>query len=138
VNPLSSTSLAEILRDFSCTCILVYDDLSKHAMSYRQLSLSLRKPVGREAYPSDIFYLHARLLERSCCLSTRLGLGSIACLPVIETLNNDLSAYIATNVVSITDGQLYLDCVLFGFGIFPSVSIEKSVSRVGTRSVDSF
>jgi F0F1-type ATP synthase alpha subunit len=138
INPLSSTTIAEVFRDSGSVCLLIYDDLSKHAVSYRQLSLTLRKPVGREAYPSDIFYLHARLLERSCCLNAVFGFGAIACLPVIETLNNDLSAYIATNVVSITDGQLYLDCVLFGFGIFPAVSIDKSVSRVGTRSVDIF
>lgn len=136
--PLSATTLAEFSRNQGFSSLLVYDDLSKHAVAYRQLSLSLRKPVGREAYPSDVFYLHARLLERSCCLNLLRGFGSIACLPVIETLSSDMSAYVATNVISITDGQLYLDPVLFGHAIFPAVSMERSVSRVGAQSLDGF
>lgn len=134
--PITSTVLSEYLRNSGLTCLLVYDDLSKHAVSYRHLSLALLKPVGREAYPSDIFYLHSRVLERSCSLNLCYGYGSVACLPIIETLGNDLSAYVATNVISITDGQLYLDTVLFGHGYFPSVSSEKSVSRVGAKSLD--
>jgi F-type H+-transporting ATPase subunit alpha len=98
--------------------------------------LSLLKPVGREAFPSDIFYLHSRILERSCGLNLANGFGAIACLPIIETLSNDFSAYVATNVISITDGQLYLDTVLFGHGIFPAISSDKSVSRVGAKSLD--
>jgi proton translocating ATP synthase F1 alpha subunit len=138
ISPLSGSSIAEYFRNQGFNCMIVYDDLSKHAVSYRQLSLALRKPVGREAFPSDIFYLHARLLERSCCLNPRFSCGSLACLPIIETLNNDLSAYVATNIISITDGQLYLDCILFGHGIYPAISIEKSVSRVGAKSLDGF
>jgi len=134
--PITSTVLSEYLRNSSLSCLLVYDDLSKHAVSYRHLSLALLKPVGREAFPSDIFYLHSRLLERSCGLNLHEGYGSVACLPIIETLGNDLSAYVATNVISITDGQLYLDTVLFGHGFFPSISSEKSVSRVGAKSLD--
>ena len=138
ISPLSGTAISEYFRNQGFHSIIVYDDLSKHAVSYRQLSLALRKPAGREAFPSDIFYLHARLLERSCCLNFARGNGTLTCLPIIETLNNDLSAYVATNVISITDGQLYLDAVLFGHGIFPAVSIEKSVSRVGAKSLDIF
>ena len=136
--PMVASSLAEHYRDRGFAVLLIHDDLSKHAVAYRQIALSLRKPVGREAYPSDVFYLHARLLERACNLSTVYCSGSIACLPVIETLSNDMSAYIATNVVSITDGQLYFDAVLYGLGILPAISIDKSVSRVGARSVDAF
>lgn len=134
--PITSTVVSEFFRNSSLGCLLIYDDFSKHAVAYRHLSLSLLKPVGREAFPSDIFYLHSRILERSCGLSLYQGYGSIACLPIIETLSNDLSAYVATNVISITDGQLYLDTVLFGHGYFPSVSSEKSVSRVGAKSLD--
>ena len=118
--------------------LIIYDDLSKHAVSYRQLSLSLRKAAGREAFPSDIFYVHARLLERSCCLNYIKGSGTLTCLPIIETLSNDLSAFVTTNVISITDGQLYLDSVLFGSGVCPAISVEKSVSRVGGKSLDVF
>ena len=137
-SPLSATALCEYFRNQGSHSFVVYDDLSKHAVAYRQLSLFLRKAVGREAYPSDIFFIHARLLERSCCLNFIKGAGTLTCLPVIETLSNDLSAFIATNVISITDGQLYLDSVLFGLGICPSVNIEKSVSRVGAKSLDGF
>jgi proton translocating ATP synthase F1 alpha subunit len=138
ISPLSGTAFSEYYRNSGHHCIIVYDDLSKHAVSYRQLSLALRKPAGREAFPSDIFFLHARLLERSCCLNSSRGSGTLTCLPIIETLGNDLSAYVATNVISITDGQLYLDAILFGHGIFPAVSPEKSVSRVGAKSLDPF
>lgn len=138
ISPLSSTAIAEFFRNQGFHCFVIYDDLSKHAISYRQLSLFLRKVVTREAFPSDIFYIHARLLERSCCLNYVKSSGTLTCFPIIETLSNDLSAFIATNVISITDGQLYLDSVLFGLGICPSVSIEKSVSRVGAKSLDSF
>jgi proton translocating ATP synthase F1 alpha subunit len=138
ISPLAGTALAEFYRNTGRHALITYDDLSKHAVAYRQLSLALRKPAGREAFPSDIFFLHARLLERSCCLGASRGGGTLTCLPIIETLGNDLSAYVATNVVSITDGQLYLDAVLFGTGIFPAVSTEKSVSRVGAKSLDPF
>jgi len=136
LNPLSGTSLAEYFRNRGFHALIIYDDLSKHAISYRQVALFMRKPAGREAFPSDVFYIHARLLERSCCLNFTHGSGTITCLPIIETLNNDLSAYVATNVISITDGQLYLDSVIFGLGICPAVSTEKSVSRVGAKSLD--
>eukprot|EP01012_Entosiphon_sulcatum_P002369 TRINITY_DN10487_c0_g1_i1.p1 TRINITY_DN10487_c0_g1~~TRINITY_DN10487_c0_g1_i1.p1 ORF type:complete len:312 (-),score=-29.16 TRINITY_DN10487_c0_g1_i1:309-1187(-) len=134
--PLSSTSIAELYRNSGDHCHASYDDFSKHSVAYRQLCLYMKKPAGREAFPSDVFYLHARILERSCCLSHTLSLGTLLSLPVIETLSNDLSAYIATNVISITDGQLYLDVALFGLGCCPAISIEKSVSRVGAKSLD--
>lgn len=137
IAPLSITSLAELSRNQGNHAHVSYDDFSKHAVAYRQLSLYLRKPVGREAFPSDVFYLHARILERSCCLSAAMSGGTLLSLPVIETLSNDLSAYIATNVVSITDGQLYLDATQFGLGLCPAVSMDKSVSRVGAKSQDS-
>jgi len=133
---LTATSLGEIFRNAGSILQASYDDLSKHAVAYRQLCLFLRKPAGREAYPSDVFYLHARLLERSCNLGGTGNFGSLMSLPVIETLNNDLSAYIATNVISITDGQIYLDLTLFGMGQCPAISTEKSVSRVGAKSLD--
>ena len=133
---LSATAIAENSRNYGFLHQAGYDDLSKHAVAYRQLCLFLRKPAGREAYPSDVFYLHARLLERSCNLGGMAFFGALMSLPVIETLNNDLSAYIATNVISITDGQIYLDLALFGIGQCPAVSTEKSVSRVGAKSLD--
>lgn len=136
VTPLSGTCLADFFRNRGFHALLIFDDLSKHAVSYRQISLFLRKPAGREAFPSDVFYIHARLLERSCCLNITRGSGTITCLPIIETLNNDLSAYVATNVISITDGQLYLDSIMFGMALCPAVSTEKSVSRVGAKSTD--
>ena len=137
VGNLTATAVAEMLRNRGQHWQAAYDDLSKHAVAYRQMCLFLRKPAGREAYPSDVFYLHARLLERSCNLGKDGLAGSLMSLPVIETLNNDLSAYIATNVISITDGQLYLDLGLFGTGQCPAVSTDKSVSRVGAKSLDS-
>lgn len=130
------TAIAELSRNAGDHCLVAYDDLSKHAVAYRQLCLYLRKPAGREAFPSDVFYLHARILERSCCLSHAMSLGTLMALPIIETLSNDLSAYIATNVISITDGQLYLDVSLFGLGLCPAISLDKSVSRVGAKSLD--
>lgn len=136
VGHLTATALAEYSRNEGFLHQAAYDDLSKHAVAYRQLCLFLRKPAGREAYPSDVFYLHARLLERSCNLGGIGYFGALMSLPVIETLNNDLSAYIATNVISITDGQIYLDLGLFGVGQCPAVSTEKSVSRVGAKSLD--
>lgn len=137
IGHLTATAVAENSRNRGAHHQAAYDDLSKHAVAYRQMCLFLRKPAGREAYPSDVFYLHARLLERSCNLGKWGAGGSLMSLPVIETLNNDLSAYIATNVISITDGQLYLDLSLFGVGQCPAVSTEKSVSRVGAKSLDS-
>lgn len=136
VGPLSSTAVCELARNSGGHVAMAYDDLSKHAVAYRQLCLYLRKPAGREAFPSDVFYLHARILERSCCLAPAMGMGTLMSLPIIETLSNDLSAYIATNVVSITDGQLYLDVALFGAGTCPAISVDKSVSRVGAKSLD--
>lgn len=133
---LTGTAISEIYRNIGSLYQAAYDDLSKHAVAYRQLCLFLRKPAGREAYPSDVFYLHARLLERSCNLGGVGYFGALMSLPVIETLNNDLSAYIATNVISITDGQIYLDLTLFGLGQCPAISTEKSVSRVGAKSLD--
>jgi F-type H+-transporting ATPase subunit alpha len=111
--------------------LVIYDDLSKHAVAYRSVSLLLRRPPGREAYPGDVFYLHSRLLERSAKLSDELGAGSLTALPVIETLEGDVSAYIPTNVISITDGQIFLEADLFNSGIRPAVNVGLSVSRVG-------
>ena len=111
--------------------LIIYDDLTKHAWAYRQMSLLLRRPAGREAYPGDIFYLHSRLLERAARLSADLGGGSITALPIIETQAGDVSAYIPTNVISITDGQIYLEPELFNAGIRPAVNVGLSVSRVG-------
>ncbi len=114
--------------------VIVYDDLSKHAVAYRQMSLLLRRPPGREAYPGDIFYLHSRLLERSAKLSKELGGGSVTALPIIETQEGDVSAYIPTNVISITDGQIFLETDLFNKGIRPALNVGISVSRVGSSA----
>ena len=111
--------------------LVVYDDLSKHAIAYRTMSLLLRRPSGREAYPGDVFYLHSRLLERAAKLSPELGSGSMTALPIVETLAGDISAYIPTNVISITDGQIFLDSDLFNSGFRPAVDVGLSVSRVG-------
>ena len=113
---------------------MIYDDLSKHAQAYRQVSLLLRRPPGREAYPGDIFYLHARLLERAAKLNDELGGGSLTALPIIETQAGDISAYIPTNVISITDGQIYLEPDLFYAGIRPAINVGTSVSRVGSSA----
>jgi F-type H+-transporting ATPase subunit alpha len=123
--------MAEEFMDQGKDVLIVYDDLTKHAWAYRQMSLLLRRPAGREAYPGDIFYLHSRLLERSARLDASLGGGSITALPVIETQAGDVSAYIPTNVISITDGQIYLEPELFNSGIRPAVNVGLSVSRVG-------
>jgi proton translocating ATP synthase F1 alpha subunit len=138
ISTLSGTTLSEYFRNKGMHSIVIYDDLSKHAIFFRQLSLSLRNPSGREAFPSNIFFLHAKLLERSCCLNATKLNGSLTSFPIIETLQNDLSAFIATNIISITDGQLFIDSNLFGLGIFPSISIEKSVSRIGAKALDKF
>jgi F-type H+-transporting ATPase subunit alpha len=131
IAPYSATAIAEYFMDQGKDVLIVYDDLTKHAYAYRQISLILRRPAGREAYPGDVFYLHSRLLERSCRLSEEKGGGSITALPIIETLENDISAYIPTNVISITDGQIFLETDLFNAGVRPAVNVGVSVSRVG-------
>ena len=131
IAPYSGSAMAEEFMDQGKDVLIVYDDLTKHAWAYRQMSLLLRRPAGREAYPGDIFYLHSRLLERSARLDASLGGGSITALPVIETQAGDVSAYIPTNVISITDGQIYLEPELFNSGIRPAVNVGLSVSRVG-------
>jgi len=123
--------MAEYFRDNGRDACIVYDDLSKQAVAYRELSLLLRRPPGREAYPGDIFYLHSRLLERACKLSDDLGGGSLTAFPIIETQAGDISAYIPTNVISITDGQIFLESDLFFAGIRPAMNVGLSVSRVG-------
>lgn len=129
--PYAATAMAEEIRDNKGDAVIVYDDLTKHAQAYRQLSLLLRRPPGREAFPGDVFYLHSRLLERSAKLSDALGGGSLTALPIIETQAGDISAYIPTNVISITDGQVFLDTDLFYQGVRPAVNVGTSVSRVG-------
>jgi F-type H+-transporting ATPase subunit alpha len=132
--PFSGTAIGEWFMDHGMDALVVYDDLSKHAVAYRQMSLVLRRPSGREAYPGDIFYLHSRLLERSACMSKQFGGGTLTSLPIIETQNGDVAAYIPTNVISITDGQIYLESDLFHQGIRPAMSIGISVSRVGSAA----
>ncbi|MFZ4405340.1 MAG: F0F1 ATP synthase subunit alpha [Pseudobdellovibrionaceae bacterium] len=127
----SGTAMAEYFRDSGRHALIIYDDLTKQAQAYRQLSLLLRRPPGREAYPGDVFYLHSRLLERAAKLSAEKGGGSLTALPIIETQAGDISAYIPTNVISITDGQIFLESDLFYKGIRPAISVGKSVSRVG-------
>ena len=129
--PYSGVSIGEYFRDKGGHVLCVYDDLSKQAVAYRQLSLLLRRPPGREAYPGDVFYLHSRLLERACKLSDDLGAGSLTALPIIETQAGDVSAYIPTNVISITDGQIFLSTDLFNSGVRPAINVGLSVSRVG-------
>jgi len=131
IAPYSGASMGEFFRDNGKHALIVYDDLTKQASAYRQMSLLLRRPPGREAYPGDVFYLHSRLLERASKLSEDLGGGSLTALPVIETQEGDVSAYIPTNVISITDGQIFLDSDLFNAGIRPAVDVGISVSRVG-------
>ena len=123
--------MGEYFRDSGKHALIIYDDLSKHAASYREISLLLRRPPGREAYPGDVFYLHSRLLERSSKVSDKLGGGSLTALPIIETQAGDVSAYIPTNVISITDGQIFLETDLFNSGVRPAVNVGPSVSRVG-------
>lgn len=129
--PYAGTAMGEYFRDNGGHALMIYDDLTKHAVAYRQMSLLLRRPPGREAYPGDVFYLHSRLLERSAKLSDKLGAGSLTALPIIETQAGDISAYIPTNVISITDGQIFLETDLFYQGIRPAISAGLSVSRVG-------
>ena len=129
--PYAGTAMGEYFRDDGGHALMIYDDLTKHAVAYRQMSLLLRRPPGREAYPGDVFYLHSRLLERSAKLSDELGAGSLTALPIIETQAGDISAYIPTNVISITDGQIFLETDLFYQGIRPAISAGLSVSRVG-------
>jgi F-type H+-transporting ATPase subunit alpha len=129
--PYAGTAMGEYFRDSGGHALIIYDDLSKHAVAYRQMSLLLRRPPGREAYPGDVFYLHSRLLERAAKLSDSLGSGSLTALPIIETQAGDVSAYIPTNVISITDGQIYLETNLFYQGVRPAISVGLSVSRVG-------
>ena len=129
--PYAGTAMGEYFRDNGGHALMSYDDLTKHAVAYRQMSLLLRRPPGREAYPGDVFYLHSRLLERSAKLSDELGAGSLTALPIIETQAGDISAYIPTNVISITDGQIFLETDLFYQGIRPAISAGLSVSRVG-------
>jgi F-type H+-transporting ATPase subunit alpha len=131
IAPYAGTAIAEYFRDTKRHVLVIYDDLSKHAVAYREISLLLRRPPGREAYPGDVFYLHSRLLERSCKLNDKLGGGSITSLPIIETQAGDVSAYIPTNVISITDGQIFLEADLFNSGVRPAVNVGISVSRVG-------
>ncbi len=139
--PYTATAMGEYFRDNKQHALIIYDDLTKHAVAYRQMSLLLRRPPGREAFPGDVFYLHSRLLERSAKLSDKLGAGSLTALPIIETQAGDISAYIPTNVISITDGQIFMETDLFNQGIRPAISAGLSVSRVGgdaqTKSVKS-
>lgn len=131
ISPYSACSMGEHFRDDGRAVLCVYDDLSKHAQAYREISLLLRRPPGREAYPGDVFYLHSRLLERAAKLSQEKGAGSLTALPIIETQAGDLSAYIPTNVISITDGQIFLESDLFHQGVRPAINVGNSVSRVG-------
>lgn len=131
IAPYAACAIGEYFMDQGKDVLVIYDDLTKHAYAYRQVSLILRRPAGREAYPGDIFYLHSRLLERACRLDPKFGGGSLTALPFIETLENDISAYIPTNVISITDGQIFLESDLFNSGIRPAINVGTSVSRVG-------
>merc|ERR1719421_2517839 len=132
--PYTGCSVGEYFRDNGRHAVIFYDDLSKQAVAYRQMSLLLRRPPGREAYPGDVFYLHSRLLERAAKISDDLGAGSLTALPVIETQAGDVSAYIPTNVISITDGQIFLENELFLKGIRPAINVGLSVSRVGSAA----
>jgi F-type H+/Na+-transporting ATPase subunit alpha len=131
IAPYSGCTIGEYIRDNAGHALVIYDDLSKHAVAYRQLSLLLRRPPGREAYPGDVFYLHSRLLERAAKMSDAMGAGSLTALPIIETQAGDVSAYIPTNVISITDGQIFLESDLFYSGVRPAINVGISVSRVG-------
>ncbi|NDA55837.1 MAG: F0F1 ATP synthase subunit alpha, partial [Betaproteobacteria bacterium] len=132
--PFAGCAMGEWFMDNGMDALIIFDDLSKHAVAYRQVSLVLRRPSGREAYPGDVFYLHSRLLERSARLSEKAGAGSLTALPIIETQAGDVSAYIPTNVISITDGQIYLETDLFYQGVRPAISVGLSVSRVGSAA----
>jgi F-type H+-transporting ATPase subunit alpha len=131
ISPYAACAMGEYFRDNGKHALVIYDDLSKHAASYREISLLLRRPPGREAYPGDVFYLHSRLLERASKVSDKNGGGSLTALPIIETQAGDVSAYIPTNVISITDGQIFLETDLFNSGVRPAVNVGISVSRVG-------
>ena len=131
IAPYSGCAMAEYFREKGQDVLIIYDDLSKHAVAYRALSLLIRRPPGREAYPGDVFYLHSRLLERAACVAPEYGGGSITALPIIETQAGDVSAYIPTNVISITDGQIFLETELFHSGIRPAINPGISVNRVG-------
>ena len=132
--PYTGATIGEYFRDNGMHALIIYDDLSKQAVAYRQMSLLLRRPPGREAYPGDVFYLHSRLLERACKLNKDNGSGSMTALPIIETQGNDVSAFIPTNVISITDGQIFLETDLFNKGIRPAINVGLSVSRVGSAA----
>src|SRR5256886_7413227 len=132
--PFAGCAMGEWFMDNAMDALIIFDDLSKHAVAYRQVSLVLKRPSGREAYPGDVFYLHSRLLERSARLNEKYGNGSLTALPIIETQLGDVSAYIPTNVISITDGQIYLETDLFYQGIRPAISVGLSVSRVGSAA----
>jgi F-type H+-transporting ATPase subunit alpha len=132
--PFAGCAVAEHWMWHGRNTLVAYDDLSTHARAYRELSLLLRRPPGREAYPGDIFYLHSRLLERSTCLAPSHGGGSMTALPIAETEQGEIAAYIPTNLISITDGQIYLDRRLFGSGFLPAIDITRSVSRIGGRA----
>lgn len=132
--PYAGCALGEYIRDSGRHCLIVYDDLTKQAVAHRQVSLLLRRPPGREAYPGDVFYLHSRLLERAAKLSTKLGGGSLTAFPIVETQAGDVSGYIPTNVISITDGQIFLELALFCGGIRPAIAVGLSVSRVGSAA----
>jgi len=132
--PYSGCAMGEFFRDNGKHALIIYDDLSKQAVAYRQMSLLLRRPPGREAYPGDVFYLHSRLLERAAKMSDTFGGGSLTALPIIETQAGDVSAYIPTNVISITDGQIFLETELFYKGIRPAINVGLSVSRVGSAA----
>jgi len=132
--PFSGCAMGEWFRDNGKHALIIYDDLSKQAVAYRQMSLLLRRPPGREAYPGDVFYLHSRLLERAAKMNESMGAGSLTALPIIETQGGDVSAYIPTNVISITDGQIFLEAELFFKGIRPAINVGLSVSRVGSAA----
>jgi len=132
--PYTGCTMGEYFRDNGMHALIIYDDLSKQAVAYRQMSLLLRRPPGREAYPGDVFYLHSRLLERAAKLSDEHGGGSLTALPIIETQGGDVSAFIPTNVISITDGQIFLETNLFNQGIRPAINVGLSVSRVGSSA----
>jgi F-type H+-transporting ATPase subunit alpha len=132
--PYTACTMGEYFRDNGMHALIIYDDLSKHAVAYRQMSLLLKRPPGREAYPGDVFYLHSRLLERAAKLSDACGGGSLTALPIIETQAGDVSAYIPTNVISITDGQIFLETDLFYQGVRPAINVGLSVSRVGSAA----
>jgi F-type H+-transporting ATPase subunit alpha len=132
--PFAGAAMGEWFMDNGMDALIIFDDLSKHAVAYRQVSLVLKRPSGREAYPGDVFYLHSRLLERSARVTDEFGGGSLTALPIIETQAGDVSAYIPTNVISITDGQIYLETDLFYQGVRPAISVGLSVSRVGSAA----